>query len=230
MHFIKQIISGKVDDWVHQIFTRYGRGDFTGPVFEIEIGKNIKYKVTEDYVTAFVYACASCGGNFNVDGTIFAKDDFRPDIMDLEIEFEDKSKPKKNYYVADINVEEMPAETLQTLVGKIPYALVLLNLKGDNAKLKCKKKPTKPGKDKVLDFCSGTMDLKGLPALKDEVLFDCGDFTKACGSNKYIIEEVVVPTGVDSATARLQAKRKGKLVRTIDLDGVVKESEMELLV
>jgi hypothetical protein len=229
MHYIKQLFEGKPEEWVHLFFTRYGRGEFDGPTCEVDVGKDIKFKGTVEYSTLLGELVASGGGDFKVDGAIFAKIDFRDELNRAGIEFDDKSKPKKGFYVAQV-MGEFPGSVLAGVYSKLPHATVLLNLAGAKGKLKCKKKPPKPGGEKDLDFCSGSMDISALPRLKEEVFFDVGDFKKAKAENKFSISELLIPPGAGAAEARLNAKRKGKVLRKVTLDGAQKESDFPFAV
>ncbi|MFH0862775.1 MAG: hypothetical protein V1875_07095 [Candidatus Altiarchaeota archaeon] len=225
MHYVKQLFQGKPEEWVHLQFTRYGRGLFDGPYVEVDAGKDIKFKGSVEYSTVLGQLAASGGGDFKVEGAIYAKKDFRDDLRGLGVEFDDKSKVKRSFFVAELS-GDFPSAVLVDIYSKVPHATVLLNFAGAGGKFKCKKKPPKPGGEKVNDFCSGSMALSALPKLKGEVLFDVGDFKKAVVDNKFQIESLTIPPGMSSADARLYAKRKGKVLRTVTVDGVDKKSEV----
>jgi hypothetical protein len=229
MHYIKQLLEGKPQEWVHLQFTRYGRGQFDGPALEVDVGKDIKFKGTVEFSTLMAELVASNGGDFKAEGAIFAKIDFREELTKAGIEFDDKSKPKQGFFVAQIS-GEFPGATIAQLCSKIPHATVLLNLTGAKGKLKCKKKPPKPGSEKELEFLSGSMDLSAMGRLKDEVFFGGGDFKKGKVENEIAISELLIPPGMGAAEARLNAKRKGKVVRKMTLDGVEKKSEFQFAV
>ena len=225
MHYVKQMFQGKPEEWVHLFFTKYGRGQFDGPYIEADVGKDVKFKASVEYSTVLGGLVASGGGDFAVEGAIYAKKDFRDDLSAIGVEFDDKSKVKKSYFVAELS-GDFPSAVLVDIYSKVPHATVLLNFSGTGGKFKCKKKPPKPGGDKVNDFCQGTMSLSALPKLKEEVFFDVGDFKKACVDNKFQIESLVIPPGMSPADARLNAKRKGKVLRTVTVDGKQKKSEV----
>ncbi|MBD3387576.1 MAG: hypothetical protein GF416_01000 [Candidatus Altiarchaeales archaeon] len=228
MHYIRELFRGEAKEWVHDLFTRYGRGEYVGPVCEVEVKKSVKFKGSVEYCNIFGLLAASSGGDYEVSGSLFAKQDFRDVLKELFIDFDDKSKVKKSYFVADMK-DTIPGEVLVQLYEKLPYATILLSLKG-SGKIKCKKKPPKPGKEKAVDFCSGQLDLSVLERLREEVFFDVsGGFKEAKVENTFVIDELVIPEGVSAAEARLQAKRKGKVRRKVTVDGQEMESECELL-
>ncbi len=224
MHYIRQLFEGRQEEWVHLLFTRYGRGDFDGPVCEADVGKEVKFKGTVEYATAVGQLASSCGGEYQVEGGIYGKIDFRPILDAAAVEYDDKSKPKQGYYAAQLK-GAIQSEVLTGLYGKMPHASVLLSFQGGKAKMKCKKKPPKPGGEKELEFFSGSMALSALPGLREEVFFGAGDFVKAKVEHRVIIDEVVIPAGMNSTDARLHAKRKGRLVRTLTVDGRETRSE-----
>jgi len=229
MHFIKQLFEGKPEDWVHLMFTRYGRGEFMGPVAEVDVGKDIKFKASVEYCGLFSLLAVSCGGDFKVEGGIYGKQDFRGVLVKLGVEFDDKSKPKQGVYVAQVE-GDYAGDVIVKLIDGVPEATVLLNLVGSTAKLKCKMKPPKPGGEKVVDFCSGSLNPSVIGRLTEEIFFDAPKFAKAKVENMFVIDELVMPPGASPAEARLSAKRKGKVVRTVTVDGVQKKSECVLLV
>jgi len=200
------------------LFTRYGRGDFDGPSCEVDVGKAVKFKGTVEYATAFGQLASSSGGEYTVEGGVFGKIDFRQDLDSTGVEYDDKSKPKQGYYAAQLK-GALPSEVLTGLYDKMHYVNVLLSFQGANAKMKCKKKPPKPGGEKELEFFSGSMALSALPKLKEEVFFGAGDFAKAKVEHRVMIEELVITPGSSPAEARLHAKRKGKIVRVLTVDG-----------
>jgi len=104
----------------------------------------------------------------------------------------------------------------------------LLNIKVDDFKLSVKGSIPKPGGKIKDNFCSATLPLNTL----DEFAFDFDqNFSEASIVNKFVITDLEVPDEYknDPAMARLMAKRKGKLIRTITVDGneIEKEYPME---
>jgi hypothetical protein len=224
MHFLQGLLDGEPDSWVHDVFIKYGRGSFVGPVCDVEVKKDVRFKCSVEYVNLFGGVICSGEGDVAVDGGLFSKIDFRPLLSDLGFDYADKSK--KNYYVANVK-GDYPASMLRKVYDAHPEAYILFNLKSDSGALKCKKKPPKPGKDKVFDFSGGHV-VSGLQdALFDELLFDSGrGFRKAFIENVYRIDELIIPEGMDAAAARLNAKRAGKIIRKVVLDGVENVSEV----
>lgn len=222
-------MEGAAGEDIHPLFIRYGRGSYLGPVATVDVKKSLKYKASVEYCGAFGLAACSAGGDISAKGAIFATVDFRDKLKELMVEFKDKSKPKKNLFVAELDAT-LPADVLRQVYEAVPSGNVLLNLLGPEVKVKCKKKPPKPGKEKELEFTSGTIPLACIDIVKEEVFFDAGDFKQAKVENTFVIDELVIPDGLSPAEARLKAKRKGKMVRVVSVDGAEKKTEFELLV
>ena len=49
LHFLTKLLQGTVDESVHRVFLRYGKGDYEGPAAEITISKTGKIKVRSTY-------------------------------------------------------------------------------------------------------------------------------------------------------------------------------------
>jgi hypothetical protein len=89
------------------------------------------------------------------------------------------------------------------------------------------KKLPKPGGKIKEDFCKAVM-----PAgLLNEFVWETKDFKKAIIKHVFIINELLVPKEYenDYSQARVMAKRKGKLKRTIEFDGKKIEKEAEFV-
>lgn len=230
-HYIKRIIDGGPPEWVHSLFTRYGRGEYTGPSCEIKIKAAAGFKSTYDYAHAFGHALCFGGGTFKAKGCLYSKLDFRRQLEDVGIGFTDNSSPKKGYFVADIDGEDIDAGVLKSMYEAVPWATALLSMSGDAGRIKSKKKPPKPGKEKALDFVSGSIkDEASISAMNELVLFEPVDYNMARIVNTYVIESLDIPDGMDAAKARIEAKRRGKLIREVELDGSLNKSTYDLLV
>lgn len=230
MHYIKQVMSGKVEDWVHDRFVRYGRGEFAGPVLTVsKKAGGVKVSCSWDYVTAFAGILAETGGEVRFNGSVFAKRDISDVITDFFTV--SKEKKKRGVYSADIT-GELDADAFKGLLVMIPDATFLVDASSGKNKVKSKKKLPKPGGKQDEKFASANFEEGLINALRDEFLFDVkGEFTEASVFHRYIIEGIIPPEGVtDSARIRLEAKRKGKLERTVIVDGRKEKTVCELLV
>ena len=221
-----------VEDSSHGFFTKYGRGEFNGPVLTVKQGKGaFKVSGTPEYcsmIGEIIASSASC--DFDVKGSIFSKSDFRDDIREIGLDFEDKTK--KGYFIANFKSVIEPG-LLKPVYQAIPDGYVFLSLKGDKPwSINAGKKPPKPGGKIKETFFKASLGLESLDMLREELLFDVeGDFTEVRIENTYIIDEIVVPSDIKNASeARIHAKRKGKIRRKVTVDGVENTTEKEMIV
>jgi len=231
MHYVKGFFTGDVAEWVHDRFVRYGRGSFPGPKLKAVLKKGVKVTATIEYANVLGELIAkNAEDSVNVSGVVFAKREIESTLKDfLEVR---KSKSSKGLCTVEVS-GELSGEELAGLYAMIPDAIILVDVKAGKQKLKFKKKKLpKPGGKQVEGFCSATLDAKALDGVKDELLFDVeGDFSEAEVSHEMVIEELVKPEGVtDAATLRKEAKRKGKIKRTLVADGKTTGTQAELLV
>ena len=236
MNFIEQIFTGKVDEKTHQKFIKYGKGKFPGPVLEIKKQKkNIKVKGSYDYSEIFGKLIAeNADGNFNVTGKILSKNDLDDELIRLGVEIQKKSK-KRKLKVYQIKTE-IDSGTFKKLYELNAYVLLsLAPVEKINFKLKSKAAPPKPGGGVDDKFCSAVFDISLLDTIMDELCFDAVDdidvenFKKINISHEYKINEIIIPDGVATpAEIRLQAKRKGRIIRKIAVDDeeVVREGKL----
>ena len=230
MDFIKQLLLGSPDEWVHGRFVRYGKGVFEGPAASAKVGKSIKVSSSEEYCNTLGYVIASsCGGLVSVSGAIVGKSDFRILLRGAGIEFKDKSK--KGLFNVEVS-GDVSSDALKKVYASAADASVLLTLKAGEFSLKCKKKLPKPGGKKEVDFVVASLGLGALKLLREEVFFDAeGEFTEASIGHKYNISEIVLPVGVkDPARIRVEAKRKGFVERKLVFDGKENVSRKEFSV
>lgn len=210
--FVKKIFEGRIDDSVHKQFVRFGKGTYGGRAVAVywKTGK-IKLSGSSDYAQDFALFAAEFGGNFS--GIVLSREP-------IEGLYGKKKSGLLEYtFTGDANkVRE---------VSKKAYA-ILLDCEGEIV-LKMKKKLPKPGKSgegKVDDkFCTMEIGLEHENKAKEWFFWD-GDGKKMRTSHVYHIEEIIIPRDVkEPELMRLNSKRKGKVVRTLDVDGNVSKSE-----
>lgn len=229
MHFIKQIFLDQVEEWVHQRFIRYGKGEFGGPVIDVKVaGDSVKVRGSVDYVTSLGNIIAEGSEIIELEGIITAKREIESVINEtLDVK---KSSIKKGLHTVEVS-GSLESNALCELYEKLPDAYILLDMSAGKQKLKSKKKVPKPGSKIDDGFCSATINIKMLGTLKEELLFDVDDFKEVSVSHRYVITEIVPPEGVkDPAQVRVLAKRGGKILRKVVVDGSEKTSDHELLV
>jgi len=224
MHYVKEFFSGEVPEWVHERFIRYGRGSFAGPKITVKSGKNIRVSASIDYANILGELIAkNAGDEVSASGMVFAKRDIEPTLKDFFTV--GKSKSSKGLRSCEVT-GEVSGDELAGLCSMLPDTFILLDLKSGKQKLKFKKKKLpKPGSKLKDSFCVATLAAGALDELRDELLFGVeGDFEEAVVSHELVIEELVKPDGVtDSARLRVESKRKGRIKRTLTVDGKTTE-------
>lgn len=228
MNILKQMLVGKTDGQAHYKFIRYGKGEYERFLFEITKGKNnFKVKSSYDFANDFVGLIAEhIRDTASVSGKIIMTRDFKQEL-DPFCEAANYSKRGK-LFTAEISADFSP-EQLRRLYDKFSSAFLLLNIKSSEFSLKSGKSLPKPGGQIKPDFCSATLPLN----LLDEFVWDVKqDFQKLEIKHILQINEIVIPTELkaEPAKARLEAKRKGKIIRLIHLDGKEIKKESDLLV
>src|SRR3989344_3058796 len=223
MNFIKKIFENKLDELVHKQFKRYSKGIYENKAV-VEITKRkkvIKIKTSFEFAEEFAkFLTNTIKDKTLVSGGIITTKDIRP-----ELDFEVDMKQFAGVKTFLIN-NEISKDQLNNLFNKFPDALFLLSFSTDYGTLKTKvKRPksAKPGKgdneDIKADFCVFTTD--DLNFVK-EFAFDVNsDFKDIKIIHTFNITELVIDEKDkdNPAMARVNAKRKGKIERCLDIDG-----------
>lgn len=226
VNFIKNIAENNIDEWTHNKFVRYSLGEFKKEEFTITKGSNfIQIKAGVEYLDVILKLMAELVKEpVSLNGIIVSAKDISQELDKLGIE---PLKVTGKKYTIE---EELAPEKFKEFVEKLAEKTnLLLKLKSDKYSLSVKKSVPKPGK-LVEKFLSAKFDLNDYDKLKEEFLFDAGDFKKAVIINTYIITEIEIPKEFenDPALARLKAKRVGKIIRNINIDGKEETKEYEL--
>ncbi len=232
MNFIKKIFDKKVDEEVHQQFIRFGKGEYKKR-FQVSLWKTkkIKVKTSFEFANDLVKLCLMFG-NCDVSGIVLSKKDISRVMSENNIKGNFKTKRGGLYYQNNIEKQELKKEQLIEL-EKVSY-FTLLDLEGKGFKLKIKKKIPKPGKneDKIDDkFCQLEADERFYPKIKEDFFWDILETKKAEIKHDVLIEKIIPPRGeTDFAKIRELAKRCGKIIRKIVIDGeeIKKEIDFEV--
>lgn len=218
MNFVKKIFLKQPDESVHKQFIRFGKGEYRKrAVLSLWKTKAVKIKSSFEFVNDFVLFVAGLdGATFN--GSIWSKDE----IENLQ----GKKKASKWVY----EVENFTADQVKEIADRVYY--FLLNADGPGIKLRIKSKLPKPGKsEKKIDvrFCQLELDEKYYKAARDDFFWDFPECRKVNIEHKFIINEIVTPKTDEEDFAKIRelAKRKGKIIREIDIDGKKTEKEVE---
>jgi len=225
--FIKKIFEGKADERAHKQFIRFGRGRYAGrAALSLQKGERIKLGGSFELANDFVSIISEFGGG-KVSGVVLSKENIAPLMSKNNIKGNSETKGGGLFYQNNIDEQEISSQNLKELSDN-SYAS-LLDVEGNGFSLKTKKKLPKPGKSgdlKIDDkFCIIEADVKYLQRIKE--YFMLPDFNKKCKVNHvYIIEDVIIPKDEkDFVKMREMAKKKGKIIRNLEVDGQKSQTE-----
>lgn len=228
MNFIRQIFEGKADNSMHYRFIRYGRGEYEKLFFSVSKSKSsFSAKASFDFVNDFVGIIAyNSKEDMAVSGKIIVPKDFQAEISSLGIEPKGYGKRGK-LYTAEIEMTLKP-EQLRALYEKFKQNAMLLNINSESFRLKSGSSIPKPGSALKPDFCSAKLPL----SLLEEVVWDVKDFNTLEIKHILKIDEVVIPPELKDKPelARIEGKRKGKIIRILTVDGKEEKKEAALWV
>ena len=232
--FTTKIFSGKTDELVHVQFQKFSRGVFKNRAVILAKQSGSKYSIstTAEYANEFVRYLAELLGErkTQVMGVIVSTRN-----LDEELEFENKKQFMgiKQYVINT----QLSGKEIISLCDRLPNAFMGLSFSVDDTELKVKPKAPKSAKPSTksedkpkADFCKiKTTDR----ALFEKLIFD-QEATSAKSIqilHTFMIEDIIISDELkkekDFALMREKAQRKGKLVRTLTVDGkeIVKKKE-----
>jgi hypothetical protein len=231
MNFIRLIAQNKVDSTVHHAFTRYGPGEFVKEDFIAKkSGKNLKIWGGFEYTNVLLKFVASlCKGEVSLKGTIPTTRDVGSELKSLGVDFEEKRRFGKKGKKYEINAT-ISADKVRKLIDKLFEFYLMLDLKCDNYALKVKKKETPKIGAPTDKFVTATVSKDDIDKFVDEFLFDTDvkDFKQCVIKHTYKITDIIVDDKLaknDPLKARLEAKRKGIIIRSVDVDGTEMKKE-----
>ncbi|RMF54794.1 hypothetical protein D6745_04120 [Candidatus Woesearchaeota archaeon] len=227
LNFIKNAINNRIDEFTHKKFVRYGVGEFEKEPFEVRKGKSsFTVKTGPEYFDVLEHFFIE---NIKSETTAKGKIIAQKDVIGVYKKFGIKpvkmtSNGKKSEFSHTFSNEE-----LKNFFEELKDCFVLCDLASGKNTLKMKKSLGKPGKP-MENFCSAKLDISLFDKFKEEFAWDAGDFNNLIIKHTYIIKELIIDDRLveeDPARARLEAKRKGIIIREIDVDGkkIVKEHE-----
>jgi len=229
MHYIKEIFLGKPVDYIHNQLTKYGRGVFQGPEITVKNGPVLKADGSIHYSNILgEIIIESSPQEYNVTGAICAKREIKVPLKT------GKKTAKAGLHTIEVK-DVIHSDGLKMVYNDYKDAYILLSLTPNSGKWKltCKKKLPKPGGGVDNRFCNAILESNGLAKIMEEILFDVKDknFKEATIKHTIMIEELVGSPELkkDPARFRLEAKRKGKIKRTITIDGKTTETIKEFI-
>ncbi len=251
MNFLKEIFRGNSEqDYIHQKFVKYGRGEFEGPAITVKkTGNSINVKGSYDYsnILGWIIAKNSSqnlirgqsprssetkGLGLKISGSIISKNLTEVSLEGYGIK-PVKSKKKSGIFTFDIK-GVFSSGSIKNLYEDLKDSAILFDISSEKGNLKTKKKIPNPGAKMDRQFCSASLNSSALNEIANEIIFDdgVGEFKEIKMSHRYLINELLIPEEYknDPATARVKAKRKGIIKRILEIDGKITGKEHDLMV
>ena len=226
--FIKKIFKNSIDNLAHLQFVRFGKGKLENKAV-LKIRKNGKIKINGNFeiVNDLVLFSMMLAKKAKVNGLILVKES---DRQETEKILGEKAIKKRGSWMIEVN-KELSYEEVER-IRAVAFHL-LIDLEADGIQFKTKKKLPKStrGVEKANDkFCTLQMDNRYWQQVKDEFLFDLPEGKKFEMRHIYLINEIILPQGEkDYQKIRLLAKRKGRIIRKVTVDGKEHIDEMDFI-
>jgi len=227
VYVIKDAIEGKKE--AHKFFVRFGKGKFDGR-FALRIARKINASF-ENVPSIILFISNQTDAIYN--GKILARKEVDELLKAIGFNIINKKVGK----LVEYDVEgEIKKNGISKIYNEVYY--LLLDVKANGIEFKCKKKLPKPsakGAMKIDDkFCSLSLSDKYFDAFKKEFLFDVPDGKKIEINHTIVVEDIIIPKELEKSNdyekIRLEALRKGKIIRKIKVDGkeIIKEYKFEI--
>ncbi|MHA2035636.1 MAG: hypothetical protein ACW98X_04325 [Promethearchaeota archaeon] len=253
MHFLKKITESPILEDpakehidVHRHFYRYSKGEFIGPALKIAKTKpRITLKGSHEYEDLILEAVANTisEDEIEIKGTLISGSDISDLITNLGFDWNlKKSTGETKNFKAPILSKTNQKTLLESIEAfrKTSYYLISFVVT-PTCKVTTKKKVPQPSKKKVEDddlskrigFCTGIINnnennvnmVKKL-ALHDFISEIPQNWKNIVIRNNYKVTDIVLPDNVDNwGLKRILAIRKGKLFRSIEIDGELIEKQ-----
>ncbi len=260
MHFLSELVKKPIleDPFeqhlnIHRHFYRYSKGVFIGPALKI-IKTKAKFTLKgaheyEDLILeAVTKTISNSQDNFEIKGKLIASSDIANEISEIGLNWVlKKSTGKTKNFKAEI-IDQINKDLLLQAIGVFREKSYLLLSYNRNAtcKVTTKKNIPQPSKKKVEDddvskriqFCIGMLnnteanlemllDLAA-PDFKSEIPNNWKSLTIL---NNYTINQIEIPTNIkDTRMLRVMAIRKGKMIRSVEIDGDLIEKQYSIVV
>lgn len=229
--FIKKIFEDEIDDSVHQQFQKFSRGTFKNKALINAKHSKGRYSIstTSEYANELVRTFADKLGasKTNVTGVVVS-------TSDLEGKLDYKTKKQFmgiKQYIIDA---EISGDGIIKLCEEFPDCFMGLSFKIGTGELKIKPKApksakpsNKAGEKPKVDFCKIKTEDK---EIVNSLIFETNDFKFAEIEHDFVIDDLEIPAGVtDLNEMRKQTKRKGKIVRRINIDDKIRIEEKDFV-
>jgi len=225
VNFIRKIWLDNADEKAHAQFIRFSRGTFENrAVISINKSKIIKLRSTFEFANDFVLFLAELP-NVNFSGVILSRENLGEIFLKNGVEIDESKKKGLFVYIT----RDVSSKTVAEIKDKI-YCM-LLDAEAPGISLKTKKKLPKPGKSgaEKIDgkFCILELDEKFYKQFHEDFLFGLPyEFKKAKVRHTFVISDIILPKGEkDFERIRLDARKKGKIIRQAEVDGNIIQQE-----
>jgi len=260
MHFLSKLIETPILDdpaekhmSIHRHFIRYSKGDFIGPALKItKTSGKITLKGAHEYedliLELVVKSISNSQPDFEIKGKLITGTDLQDTVSNLGLNWDlKKSTGKTQNYKANIVDLINKNLLLQTIDILRENSYLLLSFVIDpNCKVTTKKNIPQPSKKKVdeddvskrIRFCTGVLrntdaNLKMVLdlAVPDFISEIPKNWKSLIILNNYKINEIELPKKVkDSRLLRIMAIRKGKIFRSVNINGELIEKQYSIIV
>ena len=258
MHFLKKIIESPVlkDPTKHHIdvhrhFYRYSKGEFIGPALKItKTNTRITLKGTHEYEDLILEAVVNSLSEEEVQikGILISGNDISDLITNLGFDWTLKKSTgqAKNYKAKILSITDKKTllESIEAF-RKTSYYLISFNV-SPTCKVTTKTSIPQPSKKKIeeddvskrIQFCTGVLNNTehNLRTLLDLVIPDFKaelpeKWKNITITNNYKITDIKLPEDIDNwGLKRILAIRKGKLIRSLEIDQEIIEKQYNFVV
>jgi hypothetical protein len=254
MNWIQKIIEDKADEFCHARFLKYGIGAHPGPRAKLRFTSNrITFKGDLGFEEIFLrgYMEGAPEGNHKVSGKVVTYEDRKEELekIQMPLTWKESGGKRATTFKADVK-GSIPQEHIGELVkmtGPTTFFLLSMSPKSGgkpwkiNIKTSFPKARTSDDEENEKDpkFVKGAFDRNGksMEFVVSEILPDFREFVtedvkKAYLHQDIVIEDIEIPKekGRSFAELRKMAKKKGKLIRRLDVDGEEHEKEYSFFV
>jgi len=236
INFVKNIAENKADKAAHNVFVRYGMGEFEKADFIVKKSSgNVKIQAGFEYVNFLLkFAVSLCSEEVVLSGTIPTIKDISSQLAKYGIQTEIKARHGKSGKKFEFSVTLSPEKAKQ-FIDEFFDVYLLLDLSSGKRLAKIKKKETPKIGSLAEKFIVLTLPKEDMKKVIDEFLFDSGvgEFSEAIIKQTYKITNIDVDEKLlktDAERARHEAQREGVIVRKITVDGkeILKEYKFKV--
>jgi hypothetical protein len=228
MDFIHDIYEKNIQDHIHRKFVKYGLGEFEREVLYLKTGNNVHIQAGIDYLDILFFLLGRYAEeDVSITGDLVTNEDIKDNLSSFGIT--PVSSKAKKYTLR----ETFTPSRFRDFLKQFSCYYMLFYAKSEKNSITVKK--SLPQKGSLIEkFVSAKFDKKFLKDIKDDFLFDWQrDFKQAELHHMYVIKELIVDPELlkrDAAQARLEAQRKGKILRRKIIDGQESVTHIEMLV